>query len=693
MSNTLLHVSPAGEIELRLNADRPIGADELEQLKGLGVRVVAELTIENRSVLQAWVKYDKVEAVAEFPWVMAVLPPDYGVPSPHPANPFNSEGVGVHHADQAHAVGVNGGGVTVGAISDGFNTPGDTPTVAVAPGCIGTGFSTGRSCSPIPGHRDLGCFTGDTCTGTATGVRNEGTAMLEIVHDMAPGAYLQFAEGLSGAITHTVALLNLAAGTGLPAPSDVITEDIAFFLEPVFEQGLVARVGDLVSLGSCDSISSFGVPFNPCAPTSLHSAAGNQARVHWRSGPTGGFPPTTPAVFDGPPDGVVGPYENCPFLPSNPTAMDFADGGGNTTLDIFGFGGDVVFLQWSEPFAGAFTDLDLYLMDTPLTSCFAVSINQQGGGAGMAAEFLFVPFTGTFKVVVNLFGSIGAAGLPVVDLKTLGRGFFRDAPVSVASITGDSNYLSLASPVGAVNAALPSIVESFSSWGPITLGFTTPPTGFAVDPSGVTPAFVGAAGVTISGAGGFGSGRCPATLPGQCRFFGTSAASPHAAGCDALVRQGLGGAPPVELVNARLHSTAIDIAQPGPDNVSGAGKLDCFAAAVTQVAVDINPRTDPNAINLRSRGVIPVAILGSEDFDVADVDVTSVEFGPGGATEDHRRGHFTDVDKDGDTDLLLHFRTQETGIQCGDTTASLRGRTLGGQVFTGLDSIRIRRCE
>ncbi len=36
MSNTLLHVSPAGEIELRLNADRPIGADELEQLKGLG---------------------------------------------------------------------------------------------------------------------------------------------------------------------------------------------------------------------------------------------------------------------------------------------------------------------------------------------------------------------------------------------------------------------------------------------------------------------------------------------------------------------------------------------------------------------------------------------------------------------------------------------------------------------------------
>jgi hypothetical protein len=111
------------------------------------------------------------------------------------------------------------------------------------------------------------------------------------------------------------------------------------------------------------------------------------------------------------------------------------------------------------------------------------------------------------------------------------------------------------------------------------------------------------------------------------------------------------------------------------------------------VDVDIKPGSDPNAINPRNLGVIPVAIVTTEDFDATTVDPLSVEFGPGGAMEAHGTGHVEDVDRDGDLDLMLHFKTQETGIQCGDTSATLIGKTFAGQRIEGSDSIATVGCK
>ena len=113
------------------------------------------------------------------------------------------------------------------------------------------------------------------------------------------------------------------------------------------------------------------------------------------------------------------------------------------------------------------------------------------------------------------------------------------------------------------------------------------------------------------------------------------------------------------------------------------------------VPIDINPRSDANRINLNSARVIAVAILGSDTFDVTDVDVTTLEFGPDGATPVHDltdpklyARHLKDVNHDGFTDLVSHYRTQETGISPGDIEACLTGQTFGGQAIEGCDTIR-----
>jgi len=118
------------------------------------------------------------------------------------------------------------------------------------------------------------------------------------------------------------------------------------------------------------------------------------------------------------------------------------------------------------------------------------------------------------------------------------------------------------------------------------------------------------------------------------------------------------------------------------------------------VSVDIKPGSDPNSINPRSRGKIPVAILttsiadsDSLDFDAVQVDATTVTFGPDGASIAHSQTHVKDVDGDGDSDLVLHFKTQETGISCGDTEASLTGETFGGESITGTDWVKTSGCK
>ncbi|MDO8444709.1 MAG: SBBP repeat-containing protein [Deltaproteobacteria bacterium] len=149
--------------------------------------------------------------------------------------------------------------------------------------------------------------------------------------------------------------------------------------------------------------------------------------------------------------------------------------------------------------------------------------------------------------------------------------------------------------------------------------------------------------------------------------------------------------------NGDDYSNAIAIDKAGNVYVAGgsygtSANLDYTVikySPVIVVMVDIKPGSYPNSMNLDSTGVIPVSILSTSDFDARNIDPLTVKFGPAGATEAHGMGHIEDVNADGLLDIILHFNTAETGIQEGETSASLTGKTLDGKNIIGSDSIRI----
>ena len=539
----LLTITPDGGMDLVLHATGPVRADHLRQLSGLGVTVrgssadfaaVPGAGLPDVGLVHAVVPYDKVDTVAALPWVAALRP----TVTPAVDTEMVSEGVTLHGTDQAVARGYTGRGQKVGAISDGVTHLAD----AVARG-------------ELPASTQV----------LAAGEGDEGTAMLEIVHDMAPGAQLAFHTVGDDLTSYVAAFHNLAA-----AGSTMIVEDIAFDDEPAFQQGLGAE--------TAEDLAQHGIW--------VSSSAGNLGNRH---------APRVPAASSGrTPDDVAGGYAHCPSAPRHTVNLRGTD---NTYDVVIHKGGAILpTLQWSEPRAiyptigqGGFTDLNLYLMTADGTDCLAASTGVQANGVGDTIEQLLWANTGNkdvaAKLVVDVAGTSSAAATPLLDLRWRTAGVATLDPVDRAgSLNPDSNYLGFATSAGAVAANVstdPARVplEVYSAAGPVQVGSTTvcpddqsgpcagvAGTGFRTEPA---PAWAAADGVSVSGVGGFGSGRCPAKVQGDCRFFGTSAAAPSATGVAALLREEYGGqVQPVKLNNI-MADLAVDRGSAG----FGAGVL------------------------------------------------------------------------------------------------------------------------
>ncbi len=162
---------------------------------------------------------------------------------------------------------------------------------------------------------------------------------------------------------------------------------------------------------------------------------------------------------------------------------------------------------------------------------------------------------------------------------------------------------------------------------------------------------------------------------------------------------GLGAEPFVPVASGELFSSCgryIEVRvtlKASPDGVSPVLSDIRVQPALIEVDVDIKPGSDPNSINVRRpAGVVPVAVLGTADFDVLTIDVATLRFGPDSAAPAHDLSvlgkHVADVDGDGYVDIVTHYVVGETGIAAGDTSACLVGETLDGVPIEGCDAVR-----
>jgi hypothetical protein len=193
--------------------------------------------------------------------------------------------------------------------------------------------------------------------------------------------------------------------------------------------------------------------------------------------------------------------------------------------------------------------------------------------------------------------------------------------------------------------------------------------------------------VTYSDVEGYYSGVGNVSIDPQ--FVDQANGNFHLGICSPCIDAGTNGAPYLPLYDFEGDDRIVDGDGDGSAVVDmGVDEFVYAGPPVIEVEIDIRPDSDQNVINLGSGGVVPVAILTTDDFDAGTVRPASVLFA--GAAP--RRWTMEDVDRDGDLDLLLNFKIRDLELDANSTEATLTGETFphaGGVLIEGTDGVRI----
>jgi subtilisin family serine protease len=495
-SNVELDARGRCEVDLRASPTPAL----LSRIEAAGGEIVATYPAMRR--LRAHIPVRALSQVAAHPDV------DHIAPAAEPAVRMvdTSEGDVAHRAATIRANGsVDGTGVKVGVISDGVDSlaavqaSGDLPAVTVLPGLLGAG--------------------------------TEGTALLEIVHDLAPGAELLFATGRGGVPAFAASVNALAA-----AGADVIVDDLFYVTEAVLQDDGLA--------GTMTTAANAGVV--------VISAVGN----------AGNLISGTAGVWEGDwnDSGVL--FDGFPM-------HDF--GGGATDNTILADTNLSFTLQWSDPLGGSGNDYDLLLFD-PLGNLIDCSDDIQNGSGFPFEEILSTSANDTGNRLVILLFSGSARYLHLnanrgeLAIATDGQIFGHSAAPGVIGVAA-AHVSQASAPDGGFDGS--EWVQSFSSEGPRRVFHDL----FGAE---ITPGNLLATGGELRQAPTLTAADCVSTqTPGFSTFCGTSAAAPHVAAIAALLLE----IDPSADVAAALTGSALDLETPGVDSLSGHGMADAFAAA------------------------------------------------------------------------------------------------------------------
>ena len=132
---------------------------------------------------------------------------------------------------------------------------------------------------------------------------------------------------------------------------------------------------------------------------------------------------------------------------------------------------------------------------------------------------------------------------------------------------------------------------------------------------------------------------------------------------------------------------------------TGKGTILKYTPTVSRVDIDVKPATEPNNVNLKSKGLLPVAILGSSSFDVTAVNPATINIGVvqlasrGSAKTPKLAYSLSDVNSDGYLDLVANFEIQalvNAGVLTPTTvTLTLKANLYDTTPIEGTDSANI----
>jgi subtilisin family serine protease len=518
-SNPLLQFS-FGQIAIDAVATKD-GKTLMNDLKGLGL----QRGVQFGSVVSGWLPLGAIQkmlALDSLQSAAASLRPLTNTGS------VTSQGDIAMYADEARTIcgGVCGTGITIGVLSDSFDQQG--------------GASADQITGDLPSGVNVLDDTANCGSLIPAACSDEGRAMAQICYDVAPCSSIAFHTAFGGMANFAEGIVELAN-----AGANVIVDDVIYFAEPMFQDGIIAQ--------AVDQVVESGVAY--------FSSAGNYARKSYESEfVSSGEHLEVCNLF-----GCEDRGELHDFDPGQSTdwaqSITVPEG---TTL--------ILILQWNSFFGASLNDVDVYLFNGNVIYAESIADNL---ATGEPVETLVFPNNGygteNFEILITHY-----TGQPVGLMKYV----IFSSSVEIDEFTTDSSTLyghANATGAEAVGAAYymytppfgtnPPVLEPFSSAGGTPILFNLE--GVSITPEiRAKPEVVAPDGVntTFFYSDIVGNDGIP-------DFFGTSAAAPHAAGVAALQLEATGGAlSPVDIYAAQ-ENQAIDIGPSGFDYDSGYGLI------------------------------------------------------------------------------------------------------------------------